>query len=92
MKIAHLTASTFYGGPERQMLGLAKSLPAGAVTAFMSFSEGGRCQAFLAQVRKAGFEGVGLKADTPHFRAAVAELCGELGRLGTQVLCCHGGS
>ena len=26
MNIVHLTASTFYGGPERQMLGLAAAL------------------------------------------------------------------
>ena len=28
MRIAHLTASPFFGGPERQMLGLALSIPA----------------------------------------------------------------
>ena len=26
MNIVHLTASTFYGGPERQILGLARAL------------------------------------------------------------------
>ncbi len=72
------------------MLGLAKSLSAEAETAFVAFAEGGRCQSFLGQVRKAGFEGIALKADTPRFRAAIAELTAELARLGTQVLCCHG--
>src|SRR5260370_21675326 len=90
MKIAHLTASTFFGGPERQMLGLARTLPPAFETAVLSFSEGGRCHAFLGNVRKAGFEGIALRADTPRFGAAVAELAAQLGRVGTQVLCCHG--
>jgi glycosyltransferase involved in cell wall biosynthesis len=90
MKIAHLTASTFFGGPERQMIALAQHLPRETETAFLSFAEGGRCHSFLANVRKAGFEGNGLKADTPQLFAAVAELSSELARLGAQVLCCHG--
>jgi hypothetical protein len=27
MNLVHLTASTFFGGPERQMLGLALAMP-----------------------------------------------------------------
>jgi glycosyltransferase involved in cell wall biosynthesis len=90
MKTAHLTASTFFGGPERQMLGLAQNLPAGFETLFISFAEGGRCQAFINQARKDGFEAVALRADTPRFRAAVAELADELGGAGVGLLCCHG--
>ena len=90
MRIAHLTSSTFYGGPERQMCELAKALTPDDETAFLSFAEGGRCQPFLRQVRKQGFEAIALKADTPYFRAAVAELTAELNRLETDVLCCHG--
>src|SRR5262249_46837542 len=56
MKIVHLTASTFYGGPERQMLGLAQHLPERYETRFLSFAEGGRCRSFLGAVRQAGFE------------------------------------
>ena len=48
MHIVHLTASAFFGGPERQMLGLATALPASYSSTFLSFSEGGRCQPFLA--------------------------------------------
>jgi glycosyltransferase involved in cell wall biosynthesis len=90
MNIIHLTASTFFGGPERQMLGLARSLPAGVRTAFLSFAEGGRCRAFLDTARRAGFEAVALAWDTPHLRAAVREVAGHLGRRGARVLCCHG--
>jgi glycosyltransferase involved in cell wall biosynthesis len=90
MNIVHLTASTFYGGPERQMLGLAAALPAGDRTAFVSFAEGGRCRPFLKRAREQGCEAVALAHDTPHLRAAARELTGLLGRLGADVLCCHG--
>jgi glycosyltransferase involved in cell wall biosynthesis len=72
------------------MLGLAESLPPEFGTAFVSFRESGLCQAFLDEVRGAGFEGVSLRHDTPHLVAALKELIGELRRLGTDILCCHG--
>jgi glycosyltransferase involved in cell wall biosynthesis len=90
MNIAHLTASTFLGGPERQMLGLARHLPEEVRTAFLSFSEGGRCRSFLQAARQQGCETVALVNDTPRFRSAVRELAGHLERLGTRVLFCHG--
>ena len=41
--IVHLTGSTCFGGPERQMLGLARALPADQYrTVFLLFREGGR--------------------------------------------------
>ncbi len=58
MIIAHLLASPFFGGPERQMLGLARHLPADITSVFLSFAESGKCQAFLEQVRRHGFEGL----------------------------------
>ena len=59
MRVAHLTASTFYGGPERQMLGLAHALTAAGVeSVFLSFAEKGRCRSFLGRARHAGFEAV----------------------------------
>ncbi len=51
MNIVHLTASTFHGGPERQMLGLAHSLAETDQTVFLSFAEGGRCRQFLEPAR-----------------------------------------
>ena len=90
MRIVHLTASTFFGGPERQMLGLAAALPPPYSSAFLSFSEGGRCTAFLEEVRRAGFEGIELEHDTPRLRGAVREVARQLRRLGADVLCCHG--
>ena len=90
MKIVHLTASTFHGGPERQMLGLAEALDGDAESAFLSFAEGGRCAPFLTAARRQGNEATELKNDTPYFRSAVREIAEHLDRLGADVLCCHG--
>jgi glycosyltransferase involved in cell wall biosynthesis len=88
--VVHLTASTFYGGPERQMCGLARSLPRDYRSVFVSFSERGRCQAFLEEARHQGFEAVALEHDTPHFSAAIREVEALLCRVRADVLCCHG--
>jgi glycosyltransferase involved in cell wall biosynthesis len=90
MNIVHLTASTFHGGPERQMLGLAHHLPATYQSMFLSFAEGGRCRQFLSTARHHGFEAVALTYDTPHLWSAVREIAGHLERMGADVLCCHG--
>jgi glycosyltransferase involved in cell wall biosynthesis len=90
MKVLHLTASTFHGGPERQILGLARSLPVGVRTEFLSFAEGGRCHPFLAAARRDGFAAAALENDTPHLRAAVRELAGHLRRSRPDVVFCHG--
>jgi glycosyltransferase involved in cell wall biosynthesis len=88
--VAHLTASTFFGGPERQMLGLARSLPGTYRSVFVSFAEGGRCREFLQEVRREGFKAVALEHDTPHLLAATRELTDLLGQVRARVLCCHG--
>jgi glycosyltransferase involved in cell wall biosynthesis len=91
MRIAHLTASTFFGGPERQMLGLAQSLAHAQVeSAFLSFAEKGRCRSFLGRVCQAGFEAVALEHDTPWLRAAVRDLTDHLTHIQPEVLFCHG--
>jgi glycosyltransferase involved in cell wall biosynthesis len=90
MNVVHLTASTFYGGPERQMLGLARSLAGACRTAFLLFAEGGRCAAFAQQARCQGFEARELVYDTPHLRRALREVTDQLRRQRVDVLCCHG--
>ena len=90
MIVAHLTASTFYGGPERQMLGLARHLPPQIGSVFLSFSEERRCEAFLAAAREQGHEAVALTRDTPRLWSAARELTGELERMEADLLCCHG--
>jgi glycosyltransferase involved in cell wall biosynthesis len=88
--VIHLTASTFYGGPERQMLGLARALGAEIRTVFLSFSEGGRCRHFLEEARRQGIEAGALRHDTPYLRAALRELTGRLVKERADVLCVHG--
>ena len=90
MNLVHLTASRFFGGPERQMLGLAETLPAGFSSALASFSEGGRCREFLHQAGAAGFQAMALKNDTPRLWAARRELGDILRQTRADVLITHG--
>lgn len=88
MRLVHLTSSRFYGGPERQMLGLADALRGRAETQFLSFAEGGQCGAFLAECHRRGHDADFLNFDTPRLAAAARELRGRLD--GADVLLCHG--
>ena len=90
MHIVHLTASTFFGGPERQMLGLAGALSAGYRSTYLSFSENGRCAAFLEQVKADGRDAAALQHDTPSFRAAMRELAEYLSAHDADILITHG--
>ena len=96
MNLVHLTASTFFGGPERQIIGLAQRLAdLGALsesirTTIVSFAEQGQCQAFLDEVRRQGFDASRLANDFPTLRATVKELSQQLDRCEADVLFCHG--
>ncbi len=89
MHLVHLTASTMFGGPERQMLGLAEALP-DARTTFLSFAEHGRCAEFLDAVRAKGFDGHALDHDFPRIRATIRELAERLKSLRADILLSHG--
>jgi glycosyltransferase involved in cell wall biosynthesis len=90
MNLVHLTASTFFGGPERQMLGLALALPEHVRTTFATFPEGGRGGAFLDEVRKHGFATAPLRRDFPNVFATAAEVTEVLRATACDVLICHG--
>lgn len=90
MRIVHLMASPFYGGPERQMLGLARHLPCRYESRFVSFAEGGRCTPFMQQVEHAGFVGRVLHNNAPRMRQAANEVAKLLRRWEADVLCCSG--
>ena len=90
MIVVHLTSSTFFGGPERQMLGLAQHLMPAYRSVFLSFSEGSRCRAFLQEGRRQGFDAWELSHDTPRLWAAVREVRGWLRETQAGVLCSHG--
>lgn len=90
MHIVNLTASALFGGPERQMLGLASAFSANYTTSFLSFSEGGRCQPFLGAARASGFDAAELTYDTPRLHSAVRELSAFLRGNFADVLVTHG--
>jgi glycosyltransferase involved in cell wall biosynthesis len=90
MNIVHLVASPFVGGPEQQMLGLARSLPADYRTVFLAFSNNGKSDALLNEARQLGFQTLTLRNDTPNYQAAAREVGRSLRHLGADVLCCHG--
>jgi glycosyltransferase involved in cell wall biosynthesis len=90
MHIVHLMASPFYGGPERQMLGLARHLPKEDRTTFLSFPERGLCKPFLDEVQRYGFEGRALRHNIPNLRASIREIADELRRLKADIVCCSG--
>lgn len=90
MRVVHLTASTLFGGPERQMLGLAERLPGEFEVGFVSFAEGGHCGDFLRTVENRGFSATQLRADTPRVRAAVRELTELLRFRRIDAVLCHG--
>ncbi len=90
MLIAHLMASPFFGGPEKQMLGLARHLPPTHRSVFLSFSERGRCRPFLEEVRREHFDGIELAHNFPDFRRAIDEVALSLRRLRADLLTCSG--
>ncbi|MGL4422612.1 MAG: glycosyltransferase family 4 protein [Gemmataceae bacterium] len=90
MHVVHLTASTFFGGPERQMLGLAEARRSFGPTSILSFSEGGRGADFIHQAQRRGFPAQILQADTPYLVEATAELTRLLRQSRAEVLLCHG--
>lgn len=89
-RLLHLTASTFFGGPERQMLGLARALHDEARTTFASFSEGERSDEFLSRARQSGFDAVRLQYDSPHWLSAIREIADLIRVCRADVLLTHG--
>ena len=90
MRIAHLTASPFFGGPERQMLGLALSLPSDVTSVFLSFPERSLCQPFLHELHRHGFVAEALVHNVPRLRYSLRELRRKLRHHRIDLLCCHG--
>jgi glycosyltransferase involved in cell wall biosynthesis len=90
VRLVHLTSSTFFGGPERQMLGLAEAMREHVESRFASYPENGRSREFLDEVRGRGFWAHRLTSDFPHVRAARAETTALLRSTGCDALVCHG--
>ncbi len=90
MHIVHLLASPFVGGPERQVLGLARHLPPPMRTSFLSFGEHGRARSFLEEARRAGFEAAELRQNAPHFLRCIREVADHLRDRKADLVCCSG--
>ncbi|MCI0638801.1 MAG: glycosyltransferase [Gemmataceae bacterium] len=90
MTVVHLVASPFFGGPERQMLGLALALPAAFESRFLSFFERGLCLPFLHQLRSHGFMAKALEHNAPRINACVGEVAAKLRQWKADLLLCHG--
>jgi glycosyltransferase involved in cell wall biosynthesis len=90
MHIVHLMASPFVGGPERQVLGLARHLSPPYRTSFLSFAERGLALPFLEEARRAGFEATELHANAPRILACIREVADELRRRGADLVCTSG--
>jgi glycosyltransferase involved in cell wall biosynthesis len=88
VKIVHLLASPFVGGPERQALGLARAMR--HPTTFLSFAERGLASAFLSRARSEGVEAHELAENFPRVTAAIAEVASWLRRLRADVLLTSG--
>ncbi|MDR3182009.1 MAG: glycosyltransferase [Planctomycetaceae bacterium] len=92
MNIAHITASPNFGGPERQMLELARTLEKTRAVKFFiaSFPEGGNAEAFLAESEKSGFPTYRFHNDMPHLFAALREMIRYLKENRIDVILAHG--
>src|SRR5438067_6891797 len=89
MSIVHLTASRFYGGPERQIVGLALCRRQDD-TVILSFREDGGCRSFLQSARRLGLPAIELGHDTPQLRSAIRDIEIQLKRNQARILLCHG--
>lgn len=87
--IAHVTASRFFGGPEHQMIGLARYLSHDFRTVFLSFSEQRLCEDFIGRAKEHGFEARALRNDTPHLVRAANELVEQLRDLDANLVVSH---
>jgi glycosyltransferase involved in cell wall biosynthesis len=90
MIVAGLRSTTFIGGPERQMLGLAGSFSAPDQFVFMIFSERGRGLPALEGIRGEGFTAIELTANLPDLRAMSKEVARQLRSVSADLLCCYG--
>ena len=90
MNVVHLTDSPFFGGPERQMLGLAVSLPRDITTTVLCFRDGLSSAAFIAKLGDAGVSARMLDHANPRFLAMIRDIADALRKERADLLVCHG--
>lgn len=87
--VAHLVASPFLGGPERQILGLADALCQDYRSVFLCFAENGKAKPFVNAAQAAGHLAITLEHNHPRLLACATEATRHLGLLGAQLLVTH---
>ena len=90
MNVVHLTDSPFYGGPERQMLGLSVMLPESIRTTILCFRDHASCVPFLEQLEDRGIVARMVTAANPFFLRMIDDVAGELQRECADILVCQG--
>ena len=90
MNVVHLTDSPFFGGPERQILGLSRTLPSHVRTTVLCFREHGSAAPFVEKLGAAGVPAGMLDHATPLYGRMVGELRRRLREHSCDLLICHG--
>ncbi|HEY7233314.1 MAG TPA: glycosyltransferase [Gemmatimonadaceae bacterium] len=90
INVVHLTDSPFFGGPERQILGLSLSLSDRFRTTVVCFRDGGSCLPFVDRLTQAGIATDILEHTNPHYAAMIADVVRILRSRRAGILLCHG--
>jgi len=90
MIVVHLMASPFVGGPERQMLGLARHLPSTTKSVFLSFAETAKVARFWTKFRNTALPAGHWSTTLLNLRSAAREVSARLRDLGADILTCSG--
>lgn len=91
MKIAHLIATNFYGGPERQIVNHARHLGSrGWSPHIVTFEENGRSHDLVRQARKSGVDTHVLRSPGAFNPCLIWELVQFLRHEHIETLCTHG--
>jgi len=88
--VVHLTDSPFYGGPERQMLGLSLALAESIQSTILCFRDHASSRPFLKQLDAAGIPARMIAHANPRFLRMIADVAAELRRERADLLVCHG--
>ena len=88
--VIHLISSNFFGGPERQILGLSTHLSFGYRNTLVVFSETGNCHALQHEAWRKGLSCYTLSDDFSGTFSLTEELKRVIVGLDADVLCCHG--
>jgi glycosyltransferase involved in cell wall biosynthesis len=90
MKVVHLLDCPFFGGPERQILGLVKGLRHDLKSTVIFFRNSAAWLPFVEKLKAAGIAAEVLQNDNPNIAGIVSELRGKLRDKQADLLVCHG--